>query len=572
MRRFVVLTLLVIAALTSWPARTHGQRFPSLSNDLAALRGDRVRVIVQGDERALESVRRRHARGHRRNLAGSVALELSKAEFEALKRDSSVAHISGDLPVSANMAVTNKVTTADKVWQGTSGLLGLLGTPGYKGSGITVAILDSGIAPHSAIGDRVIARASFVSSEPGVTGDPFGHGTHVAGMVGGNGSAAKYVTSLYSGGSAPAVQFVDVRVLGRDGLGYTSEVIAGIDWAIANRQRYAIRVLNLSLGHPVAEPSSTDPLCRAVERAVAAGIVVVASAGNYGQTATGAPILGGVTSPGNSPAVITVGAVDTRGTVDRSDDVVAAYSSRGPTRFDFAVKPDVVAPGTRVVSLEVPGSYIAKTYPAWHVAGSGRNSYGRLSGTSMSTAVVAGGVALLLDAHPGLSPAQVKVLLQSGARFMPAAGLIGGGTGQVDFNATMKMAESGLVSTLLGVVTNLLGLSSGASFRDAGSLIDRVYDRTGIRLLSILGLDGLLGGADNGEYGVLNLLGEQNSLGRTPANYIVWGSVADWSSSYYIVWGSSMQSPSGQYIVWGSAVDDGDYIVWGSGRIPQDSQ
>jgi serine protease AprX len=567
MRRYCVLALLVIAALTSWPARTHGQRFPSLSNDLAALRGDRVRVIVQGDDRALDSVRRRHARGHRRNLAGSVALELTKAEFEALKRDSSVAHISGDLPVSANMGITNKVTTADKVWQGTSGLLGLLATAGYNGTGIGVAILDSGIAPHSAIGNRVIARANFVSSEPGVTGDPFGHGTHVAGMVGGSGSAARYVTSLYSGGSAPAVRFIDVRVLGREGVGYTSEVIAGIDWAIANRQRYGIRVLNLSLGHPVAEPSSTDPLCRAVERAVAAGIVVVASAGNYGQTASGAPILGGITSPGNSPAVITVGSVDTKSTVDRWDDVVAAYSSRGPTRFDFAVKPDVVAPGTRVVSLEVAGSYIAKTYPAWHVAGSGQNSYGRLSGTSMSTAVVAGGVALLLDAYPRLSPAQVKVLLQSGARFMPSAGLIGGGTGQVDFNATMKMADSGLVSTLLSVVTNLLGLSSGASFRDAGSLIDRVYDRTGIRLLSILNLGGLLGGADDGEYGVLNLLGERNSIGRTPANYVVWGSMADWSSSYYVVWGSSMQSPSGQYVVWGSAVDDGDYVVWGSGGV-----
>lgn len=571
MRRYLVLTALVIGAVASWPARTQGQRFPSLSSDLAVVRGDRVRVIVQGDEPALESVRRRHARGLRRDLTGSVALDLTKSEFEALKRDSSLAHISKDLPVSANMAITNKVTTADKVWQGTSGLLGLLSTAGYNGSGIGVAIVDSGIASHSAIGDRVIARANFVSSEAGVTGDPFGHGTHVAGMIGGNSSAAKYVTSLYTGGSAPAVRFIDVRVLGRNGVGYTSEVIAGIDWTIANRQRYGIRVLNLSLGHPVAEPSSTDPLCRAVERAVKAGIVVVVSAGNYGQTATGAPILGGITSPGNSPAVITVGSVDTRGTVDRSDDGVASYSSRGPTRFDFAVKPDVVAPGTRIVSLEVAGSYIAKTYPAWHVAGSGRNSYGRLSGTSMSTGVVSGGVALLLDAYPNLSPAQVKILLQSGARFMPSAGLIAGGTGEVDFDASMKMASSGLVSTLLSVVQNLLGLSSGASFRDAGTLIDRVYDRTGISLLSILGLGGLLGGADNAEYGVLNLLGEQNSMARTPANYVVWGSAAGWTSSYYVVWGSSMQSPSGQYVVWGSAVD-GDYVVWGSGSFPEDDR
>ena len=154
---------------------------------------------------------------------------------------------------------------------------------------------------------------------------------------------------------------------------------------------------------------------------------------------------------------------------------------------------------------------------------------------------------------------------------MPSAGLIAGGTGEVDFDASMKMASSGLVSTLLSVVQNLLGLSSGASFRDAGTLIDRVYDRTGISLLSILGLGGLLGGADNAEYGVLNLLGEQNSMARTPANYVVWGSAAGWTSSYYVVWGSSMQSPSGQYVVWGSAVD-GDYVVWGSGSFPEDDR
>ena len=567
MRRLMVFTALVIGALTSWPAHTQGQRFPSLSPDLTTIRGDRVRVIVQADESALSSVRKRLARGHRRDLTGGVALELTRAEFEALKRDSSIGHISSDLPVTATMAITNKVTTADKVWQGTSGLLGLFATAGYNGSGINVAVLDSGIAPHSAIGDRVIARVNLVSSEPGVVGDPFGHGTHVAGMIGGNGSAAKYVTSAYTGGGAPAIRFVDVRVLGRNGAGYTSEVIAGIDWVIANRSRYNIRVLNVSLGHPVVESAQTDPLCRAVERAVAAGIVVVVSAGNYGQTVTGAPILGGITSPGNSPSVITVGAVDTKGTVDRSDDGIAPYSSRGPTRFDFAVKPDVVAPGARIVSLEAAGSYIAKTYPQWHVAGSGKNSYGRLSGTSMSTAVVSGGVALLLDAYPGLSPAQVKLLLQSGARFMPEAGLIGGGTGEVDFNASVKLADNGLVSTLLSVVENLLGLSSGASFRDSGTLIDRVYDRTGIRLLSILSLDTLLGGADDAEYGVLNLLGEQNSISKVPANYVVWGSMAGWTSSYYVVWGSSMQSPSGQYVVWGS-MDGGDYVVWGSGTFP----
>jgi serine protease AprX len=563
MLRFRIALVAVVAALLSWPQATQGQRLPTYSPDLNHFRGDRVRVIVQADRPGLQSVRGRLQRALRREVEGASALELTRAEYERLVRDSSVTHISQDLPVVADMAVTNKVTRADSVWAGTSGLLGIGAVPGYKGAGIGVAVIDSGIAPHSALGTRVVARVNFVSTEPGVTGDPFGHGTHVAGMIGGAGSAASRVTTAYTGGSAPAVKFIDVRVLGRTGTGYTSDVLAGIDWAIANRTKYGIRVINLSLGHAVAESYKTDPLCLAVERAVKAGIVVVASAGNYGLTSTGQKVLGGITSPGNSPAVITVGAVDTKGTADRSDDVVAPYSSRGPTAIDLNVKPDVVAPGTRIVSLESAGSYLATQYPSWHVAGSSTNAYLRLSGSSMAAGVVSGGVALLLNAEPSLTPAQVKIALQTGARFIPSAGLIAGGTGSVDFAQTLKIADQGLLTGLLSTVQNLLGLSSGASFFDRGTLIDRVYDRTGIRLLGLLDLGGLLGGADDAESGVLSLLGQTNPLGRTAPNYLVWGSVAGYTSSYYLVWGSTIQDPQGEYLVWGSAVD-GDYLVWGS--------
>ena len=561
--RFRVSLAVIAVALLSWPLSTHGQRLPSLSPDLHDLRSNRVRVIVQADGAGLKSVRGRLLRSLKRELDGAAALDLTRAEYEALKRDSSVAHISRDLPVVADMAITNKVTRAETVWQGTSGLLGLGSVPGYQGAGIGVAVIDSGISQHSAIGSRVVARVNLVSNEPGVSGDPFGHGTHVAGMIGGAGASAARVTTAYSGGSAPAVRFIDIRVLGRTGVGYTSDVLAGIDWAIANRTKYGIRIINLSLGHPVAEPAATDPLCIAVERAVKTGIVVITSAGNYGVTPTGAPIFGGITSPGNSPAAITVGAIDTKGTADRSDDVVAPYSSKGPTRFDFGVKPDVVAPGTRIVSLEANGSYIAATYPQYHVAGTGNNAYLRLSGTSMATGVVSGGVALLLNAEPSLSPAQVKVALQTGARFIPSAGLIAGGTGSVDFAQTLKIADQGLITGLLSTLTNVLGLSSGASFFDRGTLIDRVYDRTGIRLLGLLDLGALLGGADSAEWGVLSLLGQSNPIGYTPANYVVWGTAAGWTSSYYVVWGTSMRDPSGQYVVWGTAADE-DYVVWGT--------
>jgi len=563
------LGVLILGPGSSTPA---GQRPPSVSSDLTAHpKGThRHRVIVQANDSVLGELRRSVHGLLRRDLAegGAVALEVTDAELDALQRNPLLSHISGDLPVNADMAITNKVTAATTVWQGTSGLLGLLGTPGYMGAGVGVAILDSGIASHTALDTRVAAHVNLVSDEPGVTGDPFGHGTHIAGIVGGNTTAAKYVTPAFAGGTAPAVKLIDVRVLGRTGSGRTSDVIAGIDWAVAHKRDYNIKVVNLSLGHPVTEPSVTDPLCQAVERAVAAGITVVVSAGNYGVTSAGAPVLGGITSPGNSPAALTVGAIDTKGTLDTSDDEVAAYSSKGPARYEIVVKPDVVAPGTKIVSLEAQGSYLSTTYPQWHIAGSGKNAYMRLTGTSMATAVVSGGVALLLNAQPSLNPMQVKISMQMGARFMPDAGLVGGGTGSVNFAQSQKIAKQGLVDSLLSTLTSLLGVSSGATFNDRpvfdhGTLIDRVYDRTGIKLLGLLDLSALFGnGAQPGE---LNLLGSGNPLGRSAANYIVWGNVAGYSSSYYIVWGNTIQTSDGQYIVWGNnETSDSNYIVWGN--------
>lgn len=576
MRRPLVFIAVLLCLISGLPARPIGQRPPTLSEDLRGgkLRGDRIRIIVQGpDESGISSLRGRLRGIVRRELSGAVALEVSGAELDALSRDSSFAHISADNPVAADMSITNKVTGASSVWQGSSGLLGLLGTPGYNGSGIAVAVVDSGIAPHTALDSRVIGRVNLVSWESPSSGDPYGHGTHIAGSIGGNTSAAKYVTTAFTGGSAPAVRLVDVRVLGANGMGYTSDVIAGIDWAIANRTKYGIRILNLSLGHPVFEPSATDPLCRAVARAYAAGLVVVASAGNYGLTSKGEPVLGGIASPGNSPFAITVGAIDTAGTADRSDDRVAAYSSKGPTRYDLGVKPDIVAPGTRLVSLEASGSYLATTYRSWHIAGGGKNAYFRLTGTSMSTAVVSGGAALLLDANPNMSPAQVKMALQMGATYMPKDGLVAGGAGSVNFPTSVKLTDSNLVTSLVNTVTSLLGISSGASFLDTGTLIDRVYDRSGIRLLSLLDLGGLLGDPSGGEWGVLNLVGTNNSLGQVPANHLVWGDVAGWSDNYHLVWGDNIQSPSGQHLVWGdSEHTDSSHLVWGDAVVKDDGR
>jgi serine protease AprX len=566
MKRSLFTLPVAVVCLASW-AGTPAWQTPTISADLKShpAGAHTHRVIVQADEGALGAVRRGVHGLLRRELTGAMAIEVTDAQLDALKQNPLFAHISGDLPVAGDMAITNQVTAAVTVWQSTPGLLGLGSVPGYTGSGVGVAILDSGIAVHSALDSRVVARVNLVSDEPATTGDPFGHGTHLAGIIGGNRTAAALVTPAFAGGSAPSVRLIDVRVLGSTGSGRTSDVIAGIDWVIANRLIYNIKVINLSLGHPVTEPSATDPLCQAVARAVAANMTVSVSAGNYGMTSTGAPVLGGITSPGNSPVALTVGALDTHGTIDPSDDTVAPFSSRGPARYEIVVKPDIVAPGTRIVSLEAQSSYISRMYPQWHIAGTGKNAYLRLSGTSMSTAVVSGGVALLLNAQPTLTPAQVKIAIQMGARFMPNEGLVGAGAGSVNFAQALKVAQNGLLNSVLTTVSSLLGTGSGATFRDTGTLIDRIYDRTGIRLLRLLDLGPLFQDAGNMEPGVLHLLGTSNPLGSAAANYVVWGNVADWSSSYYVVWGNAIQSPSGQYVVWGNNnPTDPNYVVWGN--------
>ena len=305
-RRMLTLGAVILCFLAGVTAHPKGQRRPTLSGELARLRGDRVRLIVQpASEGNVSSIRGRLRGIVRRELQGSVALEVSRADLDAMSRDSAFAHISEDVPVVADMSVTNKVTGASGMWQGTSGLLGLFASDGFKGNGIGVAVLDSGIAPHSALDSRVVARVNLVSWEGASGGDLYGHGTHVAGVIGGNTSAARYVTSAFAGGSAPAVRLVDVRVLGSSGVGYTSDVIAGIDWAIANRYRYGIRVINLSLGHAVSEPAAIDPLCRAVARA--GGAICMAPALLLARRLTGEErVASGPPAP-DIPAVLPIG-------------------------------------------------------------------------------------------------------------------------------------------------------------------------------------------------------------------------------------------------------------------------
>jgi serine protease AprX len=187
--------------------------------------------------------------------------------------------------------------------------------------------------------------------------DPYGHGTHVASVAAGSGS----YQSPDSTGVAPNADVYDVRVLDERGLGTVGDVIAGIDWVMQHSRLYNIRVMNLSLAAASGESFLTDPLARAARSASASGIVVVVAAGNAGKTADGREIFGAIGSPGHDPSVITVGASNPLATAARSDDIMTSFSSRGPTRgrttleggelwIDNLVKPDLVAPGNRIVA------------------------------------------------------------------------------------------------------------------------------------------------------------------------------------------------------------------------------
>jgi serine protease AprX len=266
-----------------------------------------------------------------------------------------VQRISFDHKVRANLDNTVQAIGADQVWLNQ-------GEVGFTGRGITVAVIDSGVTRNGDLTSSVIQGQ--VSFGPKTTVDEYGHGTHVAGIITADGllsSVNRGYGSTYRG-VAPEASVINLRVLDANGAGRTSNVMTALDWCLKNKDLYNIRVINLSLGHPIYESYKTDPLCQMVERCVAAGIVVVTAAGNYGKDDNGNPVYGGITSPGNDPAAITVGAINTHNTPMRSDDTLASYSSRGPTAIDGLIKPDLVAPGNKIVSSPaIPQRFIETT-------------------------------------------------------------------------------------------------------------------------------------------------------------------------------------------------------------------
>ncbi|MEA2248602.1 MAG: serine protease AprX [Solirubrobacteraceae bacterium] len=346
-------------------------------------------------------------------LIDGLAVRLPAAAAPRLAADPAVRAVSLNAPVRA----TGRVSIADglvsafdesiratKAWDF-----------GVTGRGVGVAVVDSGV--QGDLADFDVARldgrsrvaVNAVVNPAAATGsDGLGHGTHIAGLIAGNGLARPFgdpVRGHYLG-VAPEASLIAVKAGDDEGDATVLDIIDGLQFVVDHRDDYGIRVVNLSLSSRIAESHLTDPLDAAVEATWNAGIVVVTAAGNRGDSDDAVSY-----APGNDPWVISVGGVDDQGTKRISDDELATWSSRGVTQDGYE-KPDVVAPGARLVSTVPAGSVYRDLCPQCVVEG----DYFRASGTSMAAALVSGAVADILQVHPDWTPDQVKRALKRRSR------------------------------------------------------------------------------------------------------------------------------------------------------------
>ncbi len=456
---------LVISVVTVWMSTLQAAVKPQLSQRTSPVLSDQLAYMAAHPElnaelpvivRVKESYFRqddknRRYRGiNRDNMLGiihSYRGRLTRSQIQSLMESEVVEYVTLDMPLHSTKKHSGKNTSpvtrdlsdlskhvlqtigVDQIALGTKGKKGKKGTTIPTGKGVRIAVFDSGLSHPDIDWDStgVMQSADFTGDVPDFDTfptDEFGHGSAVAGLIGGDGG----LSGGEIRGIAPDVRFLDVKVIGADGTGRTSQLIRAIDWVVANQKNLKIQIANLSLGHPPIESYENDPLCLAVRRMVKAGIVTIVSAGNLGKTADYPEIWGSISSPGNEPSVITVGAMNTRGTVTHKDDIAASYSSRGPTYIDGLFKPDLVAPGNALICPGAFDSFIVNQYPELVVA----YGYLELSGSSMATAVVSGVAALMIDANPRLNPNLVKIALLLTAIKMPVADMLEQGNGMVN--------------------------------------------------------------------------------------------------------------------------------------------
>jgi serine protease AprX len=373
------------------------------------------------------------------DVAGA-ARAVESAGGRVLDRLSLIGGVTASLPagtvlapsfhVVANSSLTVAGTddAATSVATGVRTALGL-GAASDEGEGITVAVVDTGVADVNDLAGRV----THVNVSGAPAGDAYGHGTFVAGLVAGDGSDSH---GLYAG-VAPAARILDVKVA--DGSGSTDlvTVLKGLQAVAADK---TVDVVNLSLSSGSPLPYQIDPLSAALEGLWRRGVTVVVPAGNDG------PNPGTIASPGNDPVLLTAGGLDAHGSANRADDTVADWSGRGPAPQGVQ-KPDLVAPGAHVVSLQAPDSAIARDNASAKVG----DSYFKGSGTSFSTAATSGAVAALLSRRHGLGPDRVKALLTDTATETPAlSDANAAGAGALDlaaaYDAKMPKANNGVGS------------------------------------------------------------------------------------------------------------------------------
>ena len=551
--RFLLLALILVANLSfaQGPRRVTDEGKSDaasfkMSPDLAQMlsgKSGAMRVIVTYKS-APGAMQISRAQGRGAKLHGSLALvkagvyTMSPAAIRSLANDSDVAFISPDRPLKAMDDLTDSAVGVGNAWNS-----------GLDGTGVGVAVIDSGINDNhadlldSSAVSRVVYHQDFTgtatTNSSGAQWDLYGHGTHVAGIVGANGA----LSNGRFAGMAPNVNFVDLRVLDKNGSGTDSMVIAAIQRAIQLKSTYNIRVINLSLGRGISTGYANDPLCQAVEQAWRAGMVVVVASGNYGRlSVSGSNGYGTVTAPGNDPLVLTVGAMKTMNTGDRTDDTIASYSSKGPTTFDHVVKPDLVAPGNSIVSVIDHGSTLEAKYPLNKRAGSSyfQRPYFVLSGTSMATPVVAGAVALLLQQNPNMKPDQVKArLMKTAYKTFPTSSI------SVD-------ASTGATFTSYYDVFTV-----GAGYLDLAAALAST-DMAPAATASALSPSAIY----NPATGTVSIVNGSSVVWGTS---VVWGSSVVWGNS--VVWGSNVSGSSvvwGTSVVWGSSVMSGFSVVWGS--------
>jgi serine protease AprX len=508
-------------------------------------------------------------------LVEALAVEIHSEDIEEISRHPWVEAVSLDAIVSAGaVPVDQKNATAVPAAASNVSLasatgsvrqtLGLprLSTPtSIAGDGITVAVIDSGIAPLADL--RISAFYDFTRGGiPTAPFDDYGHGTHVSGLIASNGLTSDNQFQ----GVAPHVTLVGLKVLDKKGSGRTSDVIRALEYVTANHGRLHVQIVNLSLGHPIYSPAKDDPLVRAVEKASAAGLIVVVSAGNYGQNQrTGVTGYTGLTSPGNAPSALTFGAANTKDTIARQDDVVAEYSSRGPTWYDGFAKPDVIAPGHHLLSDAVPGSTLAKIL-ALNKKASGRTLL-ELSGSSMAAAVGSGVVALVIDAHnradyDGAGPLAantVKAILEFSAIPVKNADYLTQGAGEINAGGAIALASAIDTSAKAGTWWLRAGVPAhtmiGSQLYLWGQTViwgDTVF--TGNLVFNNLGSwsSAVTWGSP---------IAWSHAVATAKASNIVWGTDAVWGAN--IVWGNRVIGQhDGDNIVWGT--HDGDNIVWGT--------